>query len=216
MSHRILVLGASGGCGRQVVAQAIARGHAVTAVIRPHTAYVPPRDATIVHDDILREGSIARAIIGHDVVISCVGIRRRWPRNPWSRLMSPPDLVSRVTRALVDAAQLAGVARVLAISAAGVADSAPRTNAVMRWLIARSNLGPAYHDLADAEAILAASDLDWTAIRPVTLSSGRSLRAREVVRYGVLSSIPRAAVAAWLLDHVDVTDATRTPMIARA
>src|SRR5829696_888286 len=117
MRTRILVLGATGGCGRHVVARAIARGHAVTAVVRPETAYDPPVGTAVIRDDVLRDGVIAEAMHGHDVVISCLGIRRRRPRNPWSGLISPPDLTARATRAIVDGARAAGIKRVLAISA---------------------------------------------------------------------------------------------------
>jgi putative NADH-flavin reductase len=218
--ERILVLGASGGCGAHVVRHAVARGHAVAAMIRPATAArmaAAPDGATVIADEPLRDGAIAEAIRGHraDVVVSCVGVRRRRPRNPWSGLLSPPDLVERTAALVVDAMRATGVGRVLQISAAGVADSAPRMNWVMRFLVARSKIGVAYRDLARAEAVLAASELDWTAVRPVTLSNGRAKRTRDVDRFGVVATIPREAVAVWLLDHLGPTvGASRTPMIA--
>jgi uncharacterized protein YbjT (DUF2867 family) len=76
-----------------------------------------------------------------------------------------------------------------------------------------------YADLAAMEAIYRASRLDWLAVRPVTLVDAKapSDRARVVSRFGLLSTISRADVAAWLLRVV--TDpppaaAERTPMIA--
>jgi len=212
---RILVLGATGGCGVHVVRLAVAAGHAVTAVVRPSVAYDPPAGATVIRDELLRDGAIADAMRGREVVISCVGIRRRWPRNPWSRLLSPPDLVARTARAIVDGAGPAGVRRVLAISAAGVADSAPRMSWPMRWVVGHSQIGVAYRDLAVAEAILAASALDWTAVRPVTLTSGRARAVREVERYWLTATVARESVARWLVDHVDLPGPA-TPMVAQA
>lgn len=211
---RILVLGASGGCGAHVVRHAVARGYAVTAIVRTSTRYEAPAGATVIRGDVLGDGVIAGAIRGHDVAISCVGIRRKHPRFPWSKLISPPDLVARTTERLIEAAVAAHVPRVLLISAAGVGDSAPRMNWVMRFLVKRSNIGAAYRDLGVAERLLAASPLDWTAVRPVTLSNGRARGVKEVDRFGTIAMIPREAVALWLLDHLDVA-ATRTPMIAR-
>jgi nucleoside-diphosphate-sugar epimerase len=214
---RILVLGASGGCGVHVVRDAVAAGHTVVAMLRPDALVRlgPPAGAITVADDVLRDGAIAEAARAHriDTVISCLGLRRRHPRNPWSGLISPPDLVARTARSIV----AAGAPRVLQISAAGVADSAPRMNWIMRLLVARSAIGHAYRDLAAAEAIYAASALDWTCVRPVTLTRGRARAVREVDRFTVLGTIARASVARWLLDHlVDPVGAPRTPMIATA
>jgi putative NADH-flavin reductase len=210
----LLVLGASGGCGRHVVRHALARGHAVTAIVRPATACDLP-GARVVEGDVLADGVIEAAMRGHDAVISCLGIRRRWPRNPWSRLVSPPDLTSRTAAAIVAAMRSARVERVVAISAAGVGDSAPRMNWVMRFLVARSRIGAAYRDLARMEAVYAASDLDWTCVRPVTLTSGRAKPVAEVDRFALTGSISREAVAGWLLDHV-ARPGPRFPMIAHA
>jgi uncharacterized protein YbjT (DUF2867 family) len=208
----LLVLGASGGCGRHVVRHALARGHAVTALVRAETAYEAPVGAVVVRGDVLDTVVIAAALRGCDAVISCLGIRRHWPRNPWSRLLSPPDFTSRAAASLVAAMRNASVERVLAISAAGVADSAPRMSRVLRWLFGHSQIGAAYRDLAAMEAVYSASGLDWTAVRPVTLTNGRARAARETARFGLASMIARESVALWLLDHLDGT-ASRTPMI---
>jgi uncharacterized protein YbjT (DUF2867 family) len=58
----------------------------------------------------------------------------------------------------------------------------------------------AYRDLAGMEARLAASSLDWLAVRPVTLMNGAPAgRARPVQQYGVTSIVRRADVAAWMV-----------------
>ena len=212
---RLLVLGASGGCGRHVVRHAIARGHDVTALVRPTTTYQAPAGATVVRDDVLAPGALASIVPGHDVVISCLGIRRRWPRNPWSRLISPPDLAATSADRVIEAMHGAGARRLLAISAAGVGDSALRMNRVMRWLVAHSRIGDQYRDLAVMEDRLAATDLDWCAVRPVTLTARRARPVREVDRFGLTAMIARESVALWLLDHL-AGGGDRTPMIAHA
>ena len=42
---KILVLGASGGCGQWVVKLAYQRGHDITAVVRPNSSYIAPAGA---------------------------------------------------------------------------------------------------------------------------------------------------------------------------
>jgi hypothetical protein len=51
--------------------------------------------------------------------------------------------------------------------------------------------------------LLAASDRDWLAVRPVTLTDGAPRKpARAVTRYGLMSTIRRSEVATWMLDAV--------------
>ena len=120
--------------------------------------------------------------------------------HPWARRQSPDDFTSRATRHIVDSMRDAGIRRISVISAAGVADSRPVANAVIRFLIATSNVGYAYADLKRVEQILKDSDLDWQAIRRTTLSSRRGTgRARITDRYPMTASIPRQDVAAFML-----------------
>ncbi|MEM9555671.1 MAG: NAD(P)H-binding protein [Acidobacteriota bacterium] len=222
---KLLILGASGGCGRWLCRLAVERGHDVRALVRPTTSFEAPADVEVVRGEVLadpaQDPSLEHALEGRDAVLSALGIRRKVPQNPWSALASPPDLTTRVAERLVRAMPTHGVRRLVTISAAGVGASLRRTNGPMRWLIGHSNLGPAYRDLAGMEAVLAASDLDWLAVRPVTLTppmlaAGPTGRARIVDRYGLLARIGRADVAAWMLDAVASSSpfGDRTPMIA--
>ncbi|WP_425485837.1 NAD(P)-dependent oxidoreductase [Gemmatirosa kalamazoonensis] len=120
--------------------------------------------------------------------------------SAWAPLRSPADLTTRVTRALVPAMARHGVRRLVAVSAGGVGESLDRCSWAVRRMVATANLGVAYRDLAAMEATLAASDLDWCVVRPVTLVDGEPTgRARPVERYGLFSVVRRADVAAFML-----------------
>ena len=69
----------------------------------------------------------------------------------------------------------------VAAAAAGVGESPPDTNALMRWLLRSSTIGEMYADLEAMEAVCRASGLDWQAVRPVTLvdATAPSTRARS-------------------------------------
>ena len=97
----LLVLGASGGCGRWICRLAAERGHHVRALVRPETAFDPPAGVDVVLGEVLEPGTLGAALVGRDAVLSALGIVRRWPLNPWSALASPPDLTARVARDLV-------------------------------------------------------------------------------------------------------------------
>lgn len=215
---RLLVLGASGGVGRHAIDQAVRRGHQVRALIRP-SAELPAagEGIEIVRAEPLEEGVILEAARGVEAVISSIGLRRKSTANPWSPLTSPPDLCSTTGRLIVAAMKAASISRLAAVSSAGVAESGPRMNLVMRMLVARSNIGVAYRDLALMEQIYAESGLDWCCVRPVTLTDGAySGEVREVDHFGALMSISRADVAGYLLDVVEgrASPSCRTPQIA--
>jgi putative NADH-flavin reductase len=70
---KIVVFGASARTGRQVVPQAIARGHDVTAFVRDASKQWFP-DAVVVHQgDPSDAGSVETALVGADGVISVLG-----------------------------------------------------------------------------------------------------------------------------------------------
>jgi uncharacterized protein YbjT (DUF2867 family) len=184
---RLLVLGASGGCGRWLTRLAAERGHHVTALVRPGAAApeVPPPAAarvTVRRGEAADPAALDGAVAGHDAVLSCLGLRRAG-RSPWAPLRSPPDLTARVAAHLVPAMVRHGVGRLVVVSAGGVGDSRARLSPPVRWLVDAGNVGVAYRDLAAMEAALEASPLDWTAVRPVTLTGGAPTgRARPVAR----------------------------------
>lgn len=214
----LLVLGATGGVGKHVVPRAVAKGHRVTAIVRGEAADFP-EGVRVVRGNVLDRATLDAALDGQDAVLSSLGIRRANPRNPWSKVTSPPDLMETVMKALVPAMKARGVKRLVAVSSAGVAESFPKMNAVMRFLVRKSSIGVAYRDLGEMERVLAESDLDWVAVRPVTLTNGK--RPETVARvdgFGLTANIARATVADWMIaraeDPSPITD--RLPTIAAA
>lgn len=210
---RVLVLGASGGCGRWVVRLAAEGGHDVVAVVRPETPFEGPTGSRVVRGSPL-DPTLLRSLAGdRDAVISCIGPRRTNPRNPWSPLRPPAGVAASSARAAVE---VFGGKRFVAISAAGVGDSRPEVNLAMGALLRWSTIGTVYADLFVMEEVLRASALDWTAVRPVTLVDAKPTgRTREVRRFGAFSIVGRADVAGWLLRVAAESGASgsRTPMI---
>jgi len=209
---RLIVFGASGGCGSQLVRQAAAGGHQVTAIVRAATRYEPPDGVALVRGDVLDASFVASVVPGHDAVASCVGIRYA---HPWARRESPDDFISRATTNIVFAMRASGLSRLSVISAAGVGDSRPARNLIIRFLIATSNVGVGYADLDRVEEVLRGSGLDWQAIRPVRLNGQAGTgRAHITDRFPLGASIPRADVAAFMLGELERPQFThRTPMI---
>jgi putative NADH-flavin reductase len=209
---RIVVFGASGHCGSHFLRLAAQQGHDLTAAIRPSASHYRHERVATAKGDVL-DPAFARAVIpGHDGVISTLGMRYR---HPWSRRESPDDFCARAIGNIVDAMTRSHVHRISMMSAAGVGDSRPGLNVVMRILLATSNVGYAYADLDATETILRSSPLDWQAVRPTTLSNRRGTgRICVAARYALTASIPREDVAAFMLRQVEAdTFIARTPII---
>ena len=83
---KLALLGATGGVGREILSQALAAGHAVTAVVR-NPSKLPP-DVDVVRQDLADPDLevLAAAMRDVDAVISALGPRRAaeagWSHRP--------------------------------------------------------------------------------------------------------------------------------------
>lgn len=219
----ITVFGASGGIGTHLVRLAAQRGHQVRAIYRATPDDPPPGQAEIlISEDILNPGFAAKAIRGADVVVTAVGPNFAIRHNPRTAMTSPPDLHQRLARTLIAAMNdSAAPARLIAVSTAsmGPADNimglAPRLLFRFFRTVAVPNLGRVGQDLRAMEEVLAASGLDWHALRPVKLTDGPLTRNVQASDRFTMKPISRADVA-WHIVAV-AEEATpgqsRTPVI---
>jgi putative NADH-flavin reductase len=194
-----VVLGASGGVERWAASLAAATGHAVTAAIRTRSEFEAVSGVAVSRGDLTDPDYLGDLVNGHDAVVSCVGLRRAG-MSPFSKLLSPPDLTTRLASSLTRAMERCNVRRLIVMSAGGVGDSFAQLTWPVQQLVQTGNVAVAYRDLAGMEARFAASSLDWLAVRPVTLRNGSPLgRARPVQQYGLTSVVRRADVAGWMV-----------------
>lgn len=221
---KITVFGASGGIGQQLIALAGQRGHDVRAVYRT-TPDAPPDSPVevLVNPDILDPGFVSHATAGADAVIAAVGPNFAKRHNPRSRLLSPADLHQRLARTLVTAMNGAPT-RLIAVSTGsmGPADAvmglAPRLLFRFVRTVAVRNLGIVGKDLLAMERTLAASGLDWYAVRPIKLTDGPRTEHVHASDRFTMKTISRADVAWYLLELTEQpTPAShRTPIITSA
>lgn len=198
----LLVLGASGQCGVWLTRLAAERGHVVTALVRNPSSFAGPAGVVVLQGEATDPTIHDRVVPGHDAVLSALG-QRRASTIPWSRRLSPADLMQQVMMGLIPAMERHNVRRLVAISAAGVADSFARCSWSVKKMVRAGNIGVGYRDLEAMESLLEKSTLDWLAVRPVILVQGDPTnRARVVERFGLFSTIRRSDVAGWMLDAV--------------
>src|SRR5262249_27356551 len=105
---RIAIFGASGRTGRQLVEQAVAQGHEVTAIVRnPNGLPSDPQGAVrLVKADVMDPDAIAHALADADTVVSALSGPARAPSSVWSES----------TRSIVQAMRQASVRRYIAIT----------------------------------------------------------------------------------------------------
>ena len=192
----LLVIGATGGTGTEVIKQALAAGHRVTALVRdPNKLPLQHPALRVVQGDVLDATAVARALEGCEAVVSALGVKLGQP---------PGSTRSRGTRTLVELMQLGAVRRLVAVSTVGAGDSRRAQSMISRWLLPRL-IGAARLAEADAqEAIIAASALAWTIVRPPRLVDGPmtgSAQAAVGLRTSMRSQIRRADLAHFLLDE---------------
>jgi len=194
---KILVLGATGGTGRLIVSQALARGHQVTALVRSPAKASDLKGARLVVGDVRDETALREALKGQDAVVSALGT----PASPYREV----TLLSTATRALVDAMKAEHVSRLVCITGMGAGESAGHGGLLFDRLIFPLLLRKVYADKDRQEAIVRDSGLDWVLVRPAVLNDkpGRdAIRSLEELSKFQGGTISRADVAAFVLDQL--------------
>lgn len=200
---KLVILGATGGTGLEIVRQAIERGHSVTALVRSPERLKPFRDRiTIERGDLLDSSQLEGAIKGQDAVLSAFG-----PRVPISK--TDANLLERFAVALTEAMAHAGVSRVVVESVAFLfRDSiVPPT-----YIFGRVFFPAIVADASAMEQVFAGSQLDWTMVRPPQLTdkpyTGKyRVREGHLPRFGF--KISRGDVADFMVKSVENHFASR-------
>jgi uncharacterized protein YbjT (DUF2867 family) len=204
---KILVLGATGGTGRLIVRDAVAKGHSVVALVRS-TASANLPGVDMIEGDARDEGTLTRALDGCDAVISALGTGIGFRKV---------DLLAVATRALVTTMTSNGVRRLVCISALGVGDSHGHGGFMFDRLFQPLLLRHAYKDKDRQEAAIRASSLDWVVVRPGMLTddpASGSVRAITNLAGVKGGKIARADVARFVVEQLTAdTWLRRSPVI---
>lgn len=207
---KLAIFGASGRTGRQLVRQALERGHAVRAFVRtPSKLDLKHAQLEIVRGDVQDADAVGRAVEGVDAVLSALG--------PTSN--KPEPQVTRGTRHIATAMGLHGVRRLIITAGAGVGDPDDRPNVMNRLLERALKLMArhVYEDMLGAAQVVRDSDLDWTIVRlPRLTDDPPAPRVRADYLGGDVGiRIGRADAAAFMLDQLE-TDRwlQRAPVIS--
>jgi putative NADH-flavin reductase len=195
---RVLIVGATGGTGRQLVEQALERGHTVTALARdPSALRVEHPRLTVVRGNVLDYRSVEAAVRGQDAVISALGHKR---------FFGPTRILSQGTRNVLHAMETHRVQRFVCETALGIGDSAGRMGIYYTFFVVPIILPFYFWDKTRQERLIAASYVNWVIVRPGALTngakSGRYRAGQTVGSFLRTVRISRADVADFMLNQM--------------
>ena len=194
----LAIFGASGRTGTLLVDAAVEGGHQVTALVRNPERLGASRSVgdqvTIVEGDVLDPRAVGEAVRGADAVLIALGAPAR----------ATDHVLELGTEAIIGTMKEHDVERLVVLTSFAVADGPSLTGPVGRVLLGFSSqiTRPLWRDKEAQEAAVMRSDLDWTLVRPITLTNGPATGhyiAEEAPRVRLSSRISRADVAAFML-----------------
>ena len=185
---KLLVFGATGGTGRQIVRLALEQGHQVTAFARSgvRRAAVTPLPANLVvfAGDVLDATMVSEAVAGHDVVISALGTREG---DDWIL----PQATAHICAAMRHG-EGRGVRRLICVTTLGVGES--RKQLGQTFALLAVDLRETLAEKEAQEQIIRESGLDWIIVRPGALTNGPRMGAYRCVTDPAVA-LPRALIS---------------------
>ena len=202
--RKLLILGATGGTGQELVAQALQSGHWVTALVRDprRLAIVSDRLRVIAGDVTNDDAPLAAAARDQDVVISTLGRGKSFKSE---------GLIAQCMPRILRAMESQGVRRLVFTSAFGVGETRRDVPLIPRIFI-RLKLQDIYRDKEAGEVELRRSAVDWTIVYPAVLIDGPATgtyRAGERLSLRGFPRITRADTAGFLLSQIEDTTYVR-------
>jgi len=205
--EKIVVFGATGGTGMEVVTQALQKGNEVTVIVRdPAYFNITHQHLTVIKGDVMQISSFRGVLQGKTAVISCLGNGRN---------IKATTVYSQGMQNIMEAMKICNVSRIICISA-GALDATKEMGVVIRMLVKwvlQPILKKPYDDMRLMEKNIKQSALLWTIVRPARLidkKSQRQYRTAINVHLARPWKISRAAVAAFILGSITAGETFKT------
>jgi len=197
---KIVLWGATGLTGREVLNQALDGGHEVKAVARkPSLIKTEHANLSIVQGDVLDHQSVQEVTAEGEVVISALG-----SGASFMKARKPTTIYSEGFANIIAAMRKYNIRRFIALLSVGTVEDP--NEALIHKRIIRPLIRGTYDDMRRAESLLATcGDIDWTVIRPLrlmnTARTGKYRTAIDILPPGGVE-ISRADVAEFMLKQM--------------
>jgi putative NADH-flavin reductase len=196
---KVALFGATGFIGQGVLGCLLTEGHSVRALVRDPSRLPEQKGLSVIGGDVLELEAVDRTVAGCEAVLSTLGLRRGEKVDP--------DFLARAARNILRAMRKQGIKRLVAVSGAGIAVPGERKplphniiSAFVRVLV------PNVVKSKQREyEVLAGSDFEWTAVRPVRVLD---IPASGKVRIGTSAKdlgmrVSRHDLARFMVDQLD-------------
>ena len=197
---KIVVFGASGATGQQILSQALVNGHTVTAFVRnPEKITLRHERLQIVKGNVKNYEEVENAIQHQQAVISTLGVSKTFRHDP--------DVIQGVQH-IVKAMEKHQVKRLVYQSTFGVPECRVDFGFFAHTVLPVF-LHKEFEDHTLKESLIWKSNLDFVIVRPVVLTNGPKTGAyrhgEKIVFSSLISTISRADVAEFMLRQVSDT-----------
>lgn len=194
---KLLILGATGGTGRQLVEQALDDGHEVVAYVRtPQKLDIKHKNLDLIQGDLMEREKLAAAMSGVDAVLSGLGPVGNSAERPLTKGMAQ----------IVQVMKEQQVSRLIVSTGAGVSD--PNDQPTLADKLIKFVLKLVSKEgLADSDGMIEVvrrSGLDWTVARGPRLLDKPGTGAVKVgyLGEGVSTQLTRSDFAMFMLDQL--------------
>jgi uncharacterized protein YbjT (DUF2867 family) len=196
---KIVVFGATGGTGKQLVEQALTVGYEVIAYSRnPSKLEMTHERLTVIQGELSDQVLIEKAIHGADAVLSTLGPRGGSKNKP----------ITQGMQNVIAAMKKEGVRRLIMTSTLSAKDPNDKPTLKTKAMVnlVKTTMHGAYADIVSAAEAVRNSGLDWTIVRLTLLNndpkSGK-VKTGYVGDGNVGTWISRADIADFMLMQVE-------------
>ncbi len=193
---KLIIFGATGTVGTQLVKQALEQGHLVTAFTRSpeKLANLPQHNLTIVKGDLQNAEQVEQALLHQDAVLCAIGDGAKG------------KVRAAGTQHILDAMKKTGLKRFVCQTTLGLGNSAGNLNFFWKYVMFGWLLKKAFKDHQLQEQHIFDSSLDYTIVRPSAFTDGPVTNSYKIGfggNYKNLSlKISRADVADFMLQQL--------------
>lgn len=195
----IIIIGSTGGTGKQLVKKALERGHNVTAFARNSSKVkLTHPNIRVSEGNVLNIESLQKAIIGQDVVLCALG-HKRW--------FYQTSILSKGTRNIVETMEKNNIKRLVCETSLGLGKSFGRMGLYYTLFVIPFVLPFYFWDKKKQETIIKKSSLDWIIVRPGALNNkkarGKYYHGLKAGNWIFTVRISREDVADFMLNQLD-------------
>jgi len=159
---KVIIFGATGTVGIEIVKQALEKSYVVTAFVRNPEKMTNLHHAnlTILKGDALNLSEVENAVKNHDAVLCVLGDGRAG------------KIRALGTRNIIEAMHTTGLTRLICQTTLGMGESYGNLNFIWKHIMFGMLLKKAFQDHQFQEQYILNSGLDYTIVRPSALTDG--------------------------------------------